>query len=123
MSSTTFEAARTFSAPSLSRPRRRVWRGGLQGSEFTWAIAFVVPYAAVFVAFVAYPIVYGLWMGHNPQLYTELFSDPIYLGRSDRKTARYRAAGCGPSTVRKQSDRPRRQRTPRRRAPRRRSPR
>src|SRR5579864_8884806 len=80
MSSTTFEAARTFSAPSLSRPRRRVWRGGLQGSEFTWAIAFVVPYAAVFVAFVAYPIVYGLWMGHNPQLYTELFSDPIYLG-------------------------------------------
>src|SRR3974377_1419889 len=62
---------------SLPRARRRL---GLQGSEFTWAIAFVVPYAAVFIAFVAYPIVYGLWMGHDPELYSELFSDPIYLG-------------------------------------------
>src|ERR1700728_4039202 len=80
MSSTTFEAARTLSAPSLALPRpRRRWRGGLQGSETAWAIAFVVPYAGVFVAFVAYPIVYGLWMGHNPQLYSELYSDPIYL--------------------------------------------
>jgi multiple sugar transport system permease protein len=83
MSSTTFEAARELTAPSLPlprrRPRRRPWRGGLQGSEFTWAIAFVVPYAGIFVAFVLYPVVYGLWMGHDPQLYSELFSDPIYL--------------------------------------------
>ena len=27
----------------------RYWRGGLQGSEFTWAVAFVVPYIAVFL--------------------------------------------------------------------------
>jgi multiple sugar transport system permease protein len=79
MSSTTFEAARELTAPSLSVERRRLWRGGLQGSEFIWAIAFVVPYAAVFVAFVAYPVAYGLWMGHEPNLYAELFSDPIYL--------------------------------------------
>ncbi len=79
MSSTTFEAARELSAPSPSLPRRRLWRGGLQGSEFAWAIAFVVPYIGVFVAFVAYPVVYGLWMGHRPELYTELFSDPLYL--------------------------------------------
>jgi multiple sugar transport system permease protein len=39
----------------------------------------VVPYIAVFAAFVAYPVVYGLWMGHKPSLYTELFSDPIYV--------------------------------------------
>src|ERR1700726_1896225 len=57
----------------------RYWRGGLQGSEFTWAIAFVVPYIAVFLAFVVYPAFYGLWMGSNPSLYTEVFSDPIYL--------------------------------------------
>src|ERR671922_2592610 len=57
----------------------RYWRGGLQGSEFTWAIAFVVPYIAVFFAFVIYPACYGLWMGSNPSLYSEVFSDPIYL--------------------------------------------
>jgi multiple sugar transport system permease protein len=54
------------------------WRGSLRGSEFTWAVAFLVPYAAVFFAFVVYPVVYGLWMGSKPHLYTELFSDPIY---------------------------------------------
>ena len=57
----------------------RYWRGGLQGSEFTWAVAFVIPYIAVFLAFVVYPAFYGLWMGSNPALYSEVFSDPIYL--------------------------------------------
>src|SRR6266436_8152886 len=56
----------------------RYWRGGLQGSEFTWAIAFVVPYVGVFLAFVVYPVFYGLWMGSEPSLYAEVFSDPIY---------------------------------------------
>ncbi|HWI29770.1 MAG TPA: sugar ABC transporter permease [Stellaceae bacterium] len=63
--------------PSL-RWRRRAWHAGLQGSEFTWALAFLVPYAALFLAFVAYPVVYGLWLGHQPSLYAELFADPIY---------------------------------------------
>jgi multiple sugar transport system permease protein len=75
----------TVSAIELGRPgvRRqslwRYWRGGLQGSEFTWAVAFVIPYIAVFFAFVVYPAFYGLWMGSDPALYTEVFSDPIYL--------------------------------------------
>src|SRR3984893_7673433 len=56
----------------------RYWRVGLRGSEFIWAIAFLVPYIGVFLAFVVYPICYGLWMGSQPSLYTELFSDPIY---------------------------------------------
>src|SRR5689334_4377547 len=56
----------------------RYWRGGLHGSEFTWAVAFVVPYIAVFLAFVVYPVLYGAWMGSSPHLYRELFSDPIY---------------------------------------------
>ena len=38
-----------------------------------------MPYIAVFLAFVVYPVFYGLWMGSNPTLYTEVFSDPIYL--------------------------------------------
>jgi len=62
-------------------PRRtllRYWQGTLRGSEFTWAIAFVIPYIAVFFAFVVYPVIYGGWMGSTPRLYGELFSDPIY---------------------------------------------
>jgi hypothetical protein len=35
---------------ALNRPRRRSWRGPLHGSELAWAIAFVV-----------YPVTYGLW--------------------------------------------------------------
>jgi hypothetical protein len=43
--------------------RHGLWdhlRGHLKGSEYLWALAFVVPYLAVFIVFVAYPIVYGL---------------------------------------------------------------
>lgn len=58
--------------------RRRTWRGGLNGSEYAWAIAFVVPYIAVFLVFVIYPVIYGLWMGSELSLYKELFDDPIY---------------------------------------------
>jgi multiple sugar transport system permease protein len=66
--------------PALSglRARRRSWRGGLQGSEYTWAIAFVVPYIAVFLAFVIYPVLYGFWLGSEPSLYAELWDDPVY---------------------------------------------
>jgi multiple sugar transport system permease protein len=67
---------RGLSAP---RTKRRVWRGGLQGSEHAWAIAFALPYAAIFLAFVVYPIGYGIWLGSDPALYSELFSDPRYL--------------------------------------------
>jgi multiple sugar transport system permease protein len=55
------------------------WRWGLQGSDTAWAIAFVVPYLAIVVAFVIYPVAFGLWMGRDPGLYRLLFSDPLYL--------------------------------------------
>src|SRR4029077_20415973 len=60
------------------RTLSRSLRGGLKGGEYTWAVAFVVPYLAVFLTFVAYPVVYGLWMGSEASLYRELFADPIY---------------------------------------------
>jgi multiple sugar transport system permease protein len=56
----------------------RSLRGGLHGSEYIWAVAFLVPYVAVFLAFVVYPVAYGFWMGSEPRLYPEVFSDPIY---------------------------------------------
>jgi multiple sugar transport system permease protein len=55
------------------------WRYRFWGSDTAWAYAFVVPYAAVFVAFVIYPVIFGLWMGSDPSLYGLLFSDPKYL--------------------------------------------
>jgi multiple sugar transport system permease protein len=64
---------------AVSHSRRPPWRFTLQGSDNAWAVAFVVPYAAVFLLFVLYPVVYGLWMGSNPQLYSMLFGDPLYL--------------------------------------------
>jgi multiple sugar transport system permease protein len=66
---------------AASQRRSALWRslrGELKGSEYTWALAFVVPYIGVFLAFVVYPALYGLWLGSEPSLYTELFSDPIY---------------------------------------------
>jgi multiple sugar transport system permease protein len=49
------------------------------GSDLVWAIAFVLPYAAVFLAFAVYPIGYALWMGSQPSLYADLVDDPLYL--------------------------------------------
>jgi multiple sugar transport system permease protein len=63
---------------ALGRQWRRSWCHHLHGSEFAWAIAFVVPYAAVFFAFVVYPVAYGLWMASNPSLYGDLIADPVY---------------------------------------------
>jgi multiple sugar transport system permease protein len=60
------------------RHPRWPWRPSLHGSEFTWAIAFVVPYAAVLLVFAVYPIIYGLWMVSSPALYAELFDSDDY---------------------------------------------
>ena len=70
----------------------RFLRGNLKGSEYSWALAFVVPYLAVFLTFVAYPVVYGLWMGSEPGLYRELFDDPIFQ-KTVVNTALYLAFG------------------------------
>jgi multiple sugar transport system permease protein len=54
-------------------------RGRLQGSDTAWALAFLVPYVAIFLLFVVYPVGYGLWLGRHPSSYRQLFADPIYL--------------------------------------------
>ncbi len=72
------QRALTIGPAVATRPVRRVRRGGLQGSDYVWAVAFAVPYAAVFLAFVIYPILYGLWLGSQPELYHRLFDDPRY---------------------------------------------
>ncbi len=57
--------------PPEHRPLRTV--------ETRWALAFVAPYAAVFIAFVVYPVAYALWLAARPSLFAELVSDPLYL--------------------------------------------
>jgi multiple sugar transport system permease protein len=68
-----------LAAGPAALPRRRPssWARH-HGSEVAWATAFVVPYAAVFLAFVIYPVAYGLWMAREPALYRELLRDPLY---------------------------------------------
>ncbi len=60
-------------------PRRSRWHTQLHGSELAWAIAFVVPYAAVLLAFAVYPVAYAIWMAGAPSLYADLVGDPLYL--------------------------------------------
>jgi multiple sugar transport system permease protein len=42
-------------------------------------MAFVAPYAAVFLVFFVYPFGYALWMASNSSLYADLIADPFYL--------------------------------------------
>jgi multiple sugar transport system permease protein len=64
---------------TTARPARRAWHSGLNGADYVWAIAFAVPYVALFLAFVVYPVCYGIYLGDQPALYSELFADPRYL--------------------------------------------
>ena len=64
---------------SVIRPPRVPGRRHLRGSDFRWAIAFVLPYAAVFFVFVVYPVGYALWMASKPSLYAELIENRSYL--------------------------------------------
>jgi multiple sugar transport system permease protein len=74
-------------APEVFSPRlslssggpQRTAGGGLRGAERRWAIAFVAPYAAVFIAFVVYPFGYSLWMVSDPSLFRDLVANGIYL--------------------------------------------
>src|SRR5579859_5271460 len=77
--SVTSELAAAGRSTTFRAPRPRKWHGRLHGSDLGWSVAFVVPYAALFAAFAVYPIVYALWIGSDPALYAELFSDPRYL--------------------------------------------
>src|SRR5712672_4370630 len=43
-----------------------------------WGIVLLAPYLLVFVAFVIYPVCYGLWLARQPASYVALFHDPIF---------------------------------------------
>src|SRR6202011_4191125 len=43
-----------------------------------WGFAMVAPYLLVFLAFVVYPVGYGLWLARHPSSYVALYNDPIF---------------------------------------------
>src|SRR5882724_3134970 len=43
-----------------------------------WGFVLLAPYALVFLAFVLYPVGYGLWLARHPASYVELWNDPIF---------------------------------------------
>ena len=77
--SVTQQALSVGRAAVASRTRRHTWFGGLHGADYIWAIAFALPYIAIFLFFVIYPIAFGIWMGSDIALYEQLYSDPRYL--------------------------------------------
>lgn len=62
----------------LPRVFHRVWHAGLPSADFAWGLAFVLPYIAVFLAFVVYPVGFGIWLGSNPKSYLAMLADPVY---------------------------------------------
>jgi multiple sugar transport system permease protein len=43
-----------------------------------WGIVMLAPYVLVFLAFVVYPISYGLWLARHPASYVALYNDPVF---------------------------------------------
>jgi multiple sugar transport system permease protein len=43
-----------------------------------WGIVLLASYLLVFLAFVLYPVCYGLWLARQPSSYVALFNDPIF---------------------------------------------
>ena len=43
-----------------------------------WGLIMIAPYVLIFLAFVLYPVGYGLWTARHPQSYVHLWDDPIF---------------------------------------------
>ncbi len=43
-----------------------------------WGFVLLAPYVLVFIAFVLYPVGYGLWLARHPASYVHLVDDPIF---------------------------------------------
>jgi multiple sugar transport system permease protein len=71
--------ATTFDKPAVVPiVTRLINRNTIVTPDRAWALAFATPYVGVFLAFVLYPVGYGLWLGSSPESYQLLFADPVY---------------------------------------------
>ena len=76
----TIALPRIESAPPSGSGRKRL------SPWLVWGLLLLVPYVLVFVVFVVYPVLYGLWLARDPQSYAKLFDDPVFF-RSMLNTA------------------------------------
>ncbi|MDB5501094.1 MAG: transporter permease [Tardiphaga sp.] len=53
-------------------------RGPRLTTPQVWGLVLIAPYLLVFLAFVVYPIGYGLWLARHPASYVALYNDPIF---------------------------------------------
>jgi multiple sugar transport system permease protein len=58
--------------PSAARRRMSTWQ--------FWGMVLIAPYVVVFLVFVLYPVLYGLWIARHPESYVKLFDDPVFAG-------------------------------------------
>src|ERR1035438_7224454 len=66
---------------TLRTPDDTAPRGPLSARLSTpevWGIVLLAPYMLVFLAFVVYPVCYGLWLARHPASYVALYHDPIF---------------------------------------------
>src|ERR1700759_5738244 len=66
---------------TLATPGDAAPRGPLSARLTTpqvWGIALLTPYFLVFLAFVVYPVCYGLWLARHPASYVALYHDPTF---------------------------------------------
>jgi multiple sugar transport system permease protein len=68
------------------RPKKRLttWQ--------VWGLILLAPYLLLFLVFVLYPVLYGLWLARHPASYVHLFDDPVFL-RSLGNTAVFLIVG------------------------------
>jgi len=59
-----------LTAPAVAKPMSP-WQ--------LWGRVLVLPYLAIFLVFVLYPVGYGLWLARHPSSYEKLFEDPIFF--------------------------------------------
>jgi multiple sugar transport system permease protein len=69
-------ATMTLNTPDDAVPRGPLW--ARLSTPQIWGIVLLVPYLLVFLAFVVYPVCYGLWLARHPASYVSLYNDPIF---------------------------------------------
>jgi multiple sugar transport system permease protein len=54
-------------------------RGFFSSPMAAWGTILIVPYILVFCVFVAFPVLYGFYIGSDPESYRRLFRDPTFF--------------------------------------------
>jgi multiple sugar transport system permease protein len=72
MTSLALPGSEPAAPPGPARRRMSPWQ--------FWGMVLIAPYVVVFLVFVLYPVLYGLWIARHPESYVKLFEDPVFAG-------------------------------------------